>query len=325
MGLRLITRLGVLAVLAATLAACGTTVAIQARYPARYAEAADIRRIAVGGFGGYGGAEFQAVLQAELYSATFDGRPYFTVLATGGPLDSGAAAAFGRSQGAQGVVFGMVGTDFDTQTYQGSEQRCVEWKDKECKKYRSFPIPCWRRNAVLMVTPTLVDAATGRVLYTTQKRASRSVSWCANETPPSGGDIDLVSGAQREIAGEIRRDIAPYNTTLDASLKTRGDGLPADLKTQFAAAVKAASSGDMGQACGAWSDIDRAAPGNLDTVYDLGVCAESNADFERALILYRKAQALSPTPDKTIAASIARAEDLKAAAAALKRTRSGRR
>ncbi|WP_304177785.1 hypothetical protein [Phenylobacterium aquaticum] len=306
------------------LTGCATTVSISARFPARYADTADIRRIAVGGFNGFGGPEFQSALQAELFAATFDGQPYFTVVAAGGPLDPTGAGAYGRSVGAQGVIYGSVSTDFNTSNYQGSEDRCVEWKDKKCKKYRSFPIPCWRRTADLMVTPSLVNVATGRIVYSAQKRASRSASWCANQTP-SGSDLELVSGAQREILDDIRRDIAPFNTTLDATLKTRGDGLSAELKSQFAAAVKAASAGNMGQACDGWTAVNKASPRNLDTVYDLGVCAESGGDYAGALVLYRQAQGLATAPDKDIAASIARADQLAAARAALAKTKAGKR
>jgi len=307
------------------IAGCATTVAISARFPARYADTADIRRIAVGGFNGYGGEEFQAALQAELFAATFDGRPYFTIVATGGPPDTAGASAYGREMGAQGVIFGTVSTDFSTSDYQGSEDRCVEWNEKKnCKKYRSFPIHCWRRNVDLVVTPSLANIAAGRVVYSSQKHASRSASWCANQSP-SGSDLELVTSAQREILGEIRRDIAPYNTTLDATLKTRGDGLPTAIKPQFTAAVKAASGGDMGQACDAWTAINKASPRNLDTVYDLGVCAESEGDYTGALALYRQAQGLATAPDKEISASITRANELAAARAALAKTKAGKR
>lgn len=298
-------------------AGCATTVAISARFPARYAETANIRKIAVAGFDGYGGPEFQAALRNELYSAQFDGQTWFTVVAGGGPSDASAAGPYGRSVGAQGVILGTVGTDFRTDQYEGSEQRCVQWEGDKCKKYRSFPIPCWRRNVDLMVTPTLVNVATGRVVYSAQKRAHREKSWCANETP-SGSDMDLAADAQREITADIRRDIAPYNTMLSATLKTKGEGLAPDLKTRFTAAVKAASGGDMGGACEAWSAIDKAQPGNLDVTYDLGVCAESAGDYGRALSQYRKAQGLAPA-DREIGASITRATDLLNAENALKK------
>ncbi len=318
MGLRLIGRLAVCAGLMMVLSACATTVDISARFPARYAETANIRNIAVADFDGYGGREFQSALQAELFAATFDGRPYFNVVATGGPSNPGAAAGYGRSVGAQGVILGTVGTDFNTSSYQGSESRCVRWDGDKCKEYKSFPIPCWRRNVDLIVTPSLVSVASGRVVYSAQKRASRNTSWCGNESP-STGDLAMVTDAQRDILGDIRRDIAPYNTTLSATLKTKGVGLSDVLKAQFTAAAKAASSGDMGAACQAWTSINGAQPGNLDTVYDLGVCAESAGDYGKALSLYRQAQRLAPAPDNAVNESLARAQNLADAKAALAR------
>lgn len=300
------------------LSACATTVDISARFPPRYAETANIRNIAVADFDGYGGREFQSALQAELFSATFDGRPYFNVVATGGPSNPSAAAGYGRSVGAQGVILSTVGTDFNTSSYQGSESRCVRWEGDKCKEYKSFPIPCWRRNVDLIVTPSLVSVASGRVVYSAQKRASRNTSWCGNESP-STGDLAMVTDAQRDILGDIRRDIAPYNTTLSATLKTKSVGLSDALKPQFTAAAKAASSGDMGSACQAWTSINAAQPGNLDTVYDLGVCAESAGDYGKALTLYRQAQRLALAPDNAVNESLARAQNLADAKAALAR------
>ncbi len=300
------------------LAGCATTVDISARFPARYPETSEIRRIAVAGFEGYGGPEFQAALQAELFSATFDGRPHFTVVATGGPRDPGAATLYGRSVGAQGVIYGTVDTDFYTASYEGSESRCVRWDGDKCKEYKFFPVPCWRRSVDLMVTPSLVSVANGRVVYSSQKRARRETSWC-DPQPPSTGDLSLVTQAQRQILADIRRDIAPYNTTLDATLKTKGVGLSPEIKPSFTAAVTAASRGDMGEACRLWGEVNVAAAGNLETIYNLGVCAESRGDFVRALTLYRQALSLAPAPDRTIVASITRAEDLQEAKAALAR------
>lgn len=316
--MRLMSRLAVCVGLMMVLSACATTVDISARFPARYAATTNIRTIAVAGFDGYGGREFQAALQAELFAAAFDGRPYFTVVATGGPSNPGAAPGYGRSVGAQGVILGTVGADFNTSSYEGSESRCVRWDGDKCKEYKSFPIPCWRRNVDLMVTPSLVSVASGQVVYSAQKRASRNTSWCGNQAP-STGDLALVTDAQREILDDIRRDIAPYNTTLSATLKTKGVGLSEALKPQFTAAAKAASSGDMATACQTWSSINAAQPGNLDTVYDLGVCAESAGDYGKALALYGQAQRLAPARDTAINESLVRAQNLADAKAALAR------
>lgn len=302
--------LGTLACAMLLLAAgCATTVAISARFPARYAETTDIRRVAIAGFGGFGGNEFGSALQAELVSATFDGKPYFTVVATGGPNDPGRASGYGRSVGAQGVILGTISTDFNTQTYQGSESRCVLREDNKCKKYQSFAIACWRRSVDVVVVPRLVKVANGQLIYSSQKTARKNTSWCQGQSQ-STSDLSLVTAAHRDILGEIRRDIAPYNAVLSATLKTKGEGLSKEIKPQFASAVKAATDGAMGEACRIWGEVNTASPNNVDTVYDLGVCAESEGAYAKALGLYRQAQSLGTASDRDVVASIARAQNL---------------
>jgi hypothetical protein len=300
------------AALLLVLAGCATTVAISARFPARYGETTDIRRVAIGGFGGYGGDAFGSALQAELVSATFDGQSYFTVveLSNRDPnIDPGRAAAFGRSMGAQGVILGTVNTQFNTENYQGSESRCVRREGDKCKEYKSFPIPCWRRTVDVVAVPRLVKISTGQIVYSTTKAANRRTAWCAGQSQ-SVSDLSLVTEATAVLVADIRRDIGPYNAVLSATLKTKADGLPKEMAPQFAAAVKLASNGQVGEACRQWETINTAAPNTMAVVYDLGVCAESVGDYVKALALYRQAQGLAAAGDRDVAASTARAQNL---------------
>jgi hypothetical protein len=297
---------------AALCAACATTVAISGRFPARFPETNNIRRIAVARFEGPGGADFTGALTAQLVGATFDGQRYFTIVGvTEAPvnLDGPRASAFGRAAKADGVLFGAINVVANTEAYQGSEIRCVLQDDKKCRQYRAFAINCWRRTIQLSATPRLVRTSSGQLVYSSQKAAGREIKWCEGGSP-SAADEALAASARDQIIEDIRRDIGPYNAVLNATLKMAGDGLAGDQKGRFAAATKAATNGDMAEACRIWEQVNAATANNLPTVYDLGVCAESSGAFGKALGLYRQAQGLSKSADPAIRDSIARTEQL---------------
>lgn len=305
------------------IAGCATTVDIPARIPASNAEAASLRNIAVADFYGPDGDRFAYELEAALASATFDARPYFTLTDSGQRNNADTAqraAAYGRRIGAQGVYFGQIMTaDMRRSHFETSEKRCVEWdKDKKCTRKAAFPVFCVRQSYDLTVLPSLVRVADGRVVYASHKDASASTSWCEGEAR-SLSDDDLVESAMADVLADIRTEIAPYNTVLHAEVNEHHDGLPPDNAARFDAAVQSVRKGDIREACRLWDEIDQANPGHAATVYNLGVCAETRGDYNKALTQYDRARTLTPTADSTIAEAISRATRLREARRVLRK------
>ncbi len=299
---------------AAILAGCATTVQVSARFPARNPSAAELRKIAVSDFEGPDGANFASALEATLASAQFDGAQYFTMVDSGhrgGRAEARAAAAYGRSVGAQGVFFGQVETEnMHNEGFQGLQSQCaLNDANGNCKKYALVQVPCVKRVLEMAVIPTLVNVSNAQVVYSSRKGATSDASWCQGENPPLSDD-QMVAAARNTILNDIRLDVAPYNATLRATLKESNDGLPEDAAKQFDAAVASAKKNDMGEACRVWGEVDKISPNHPWTVYDLGVCAESNGNYASALTLYQRARTLSPKADNDIAASVARAQQL---------------
>jgi hypothetical protein len=121
------------------------------------------------------------------------------------------------------------------------------------------------------------------------------------------------------ILAEIRPDVAPYNTVLQATVSEKTDGLLEADASRFKAAVKMADTGNIGEACRGWEDLKRDHPSHPWTVYNVGICAEANGDFDNALSLYEEASRLTSKPDGDITESIARARNLIAARQELRR------
>lgn len=313
--------LGVMALV--VLAGCSTTVAVQARFPANNPDAAPLRKVAVADFEGPEGDGFAYAVENMLATAMFDGQRYFTLMDSGHRgvgADGVAAAEYGRKVGADGIYYGrMQAAYFDDFPWEDRQTRCVEKDDKgKCIKKREFTRPCMRRVFHMEVYPSLVNVRTGRVVYSARKDAGAETSWCRGDVQPISDDA-MIDGAIYTIVGQIRPDIAPYNTVLQATVIEKHDGLSEGDAKAFDAAVKAAGKGDLSTACRSWDEIRRTNPNHPWTIYNIGVCAEANGDFSGALAHYRQAQSLAGKPISDITESINRASDLIAAREELRR------
>lgn len=312
------------AVLLLLLCGCSTTVAVQARFPANNAAAATLRKVAVADFYGPEGDHFAYAMENMLGSAEFDHQRYFTLMDSGrrgAGADGVSAARYGRSIGADGVFYGqMQSAYFNNYPWEDRESRCVK-KDEngKCIKKDVFVRPCLRRAFTMEVYPSLVNVRTGQVVYSSRKSAGSETSWCRGDMQPIDDDT-MIDGAINTIVNQIRPDIAPYNTVLQATIIEKTDGLSeADAKT-FTAAVKAADKGDLSTACRSWDELRRTYPNHPWTIYNIGVCAEANGDFNGALSHYEQARSLAGQPNSDVAESIDRVRNLIAARDALRAT-----
>jgi hypothetical protein len=309
------------AVLVLGLCGCATTVQVPARFPANDPEAAALRRVAVAAFDGPEGDHFSYALEAMLVNADFDGRLYFTLVGSGArDVRPDQTLAFGRAVGADGVYSGLMqAADFDNYPWEDREKRCVEKdKDGKCLRKEIFVRPCLRRTFHMEVFPSLTNVRSGKVVYSARKMAGAETSWCRGDIQPIS-DEQMIDGAIASILGQIRPDIAPYNTILKATVIEKKDGLSEADGKLFDAAVKAAGKGDLSTACHTWDGLLAANPSHPWTIYNTGVCAEANGDFAGALGRYEKAQSLTPKPDGDVSESIARARNLIAAQKELRR------
>jgi hypothetical protein len=312
-----------LSAVALFLAGCGTTVAVQARFPANNPDAALLRKVAVADFDGPGGDIFAYSFESMVGSANFDGVRYFTLVDSGSRghgSEARYAADYGRSVGADGVYFGRMETgNFDNFPFDREDTRCVE-KNQEgkCVRRERFYTPCKRRTFHTVVLPALVNVRNGRVVYSARKEANAETSWCRGEGQPISDD-SMAEGAVNRILADIRQDIAPYNTVLQATVIEKKDGLSETDGKSFDAAVKSAGKGDLSEACRLWGDINRANPNHPWTIYNLGVCSEANGDFAGALSRYENARTLAPAANRDVAESIGRVRNLIAAQQELRR------
>lgn len=312
---------GLALICALPLGGCSTTVAVKARFPANVPEVSQLRTVAVAGFDGPEGDYFAYALEGMIATAEFDGRRYFTLVGSGArDVPPGDAVPYGRSVGAEAVYSGMLrSANFENYPYEERESRCRE-KDEngKCVKRETIITPCLRREFHMEVFVSLAETRSGRVVYSARKSGDTSANWCRGQIQPYS-DGEMMDGVLNRILAEIRPDVAPYNTVLQATVSEKTDGLSEADASRFKAAVKMADAGNIGEACRGWEELKRDHQNHPWTVYNVGICAEANGDFDHALALYDEANRLTSKPDSDITEAIARARNLIAARQELRR------
>ena len=297
-------------------ASCAPTqVAINARFPANFPEAAEMRRIAVAGFDGRGGSRMMTAIRSELTSATFDGERHFTV------VDGRGATSVEEPQG---VLSGSASIDRSQQNFVEGRRECVARdKDNKCVRHRDYNVSCTRLTIRVTASPVLTRLSDSSIIYAEQKSAERNARWCQDQQRRSTDDA-MIDSAVASIATIIRRDIAPYNSVLNATIKESADGLPRPLATQFSSAVAAAKASNVTGACDMWRAVDTANPGHVWTTFNLGICAEATGDFPGALSRYQRSRELGGASDRAVSDAITRVSRLMGAEQQLVAEEAGR-
>jgi len=279
-----------------------TQVAINARLPANFPEAAELRRIAVAPFEGNGGADFTGAMRAEIVAATFDGQRHFTLIE--GPASTSAAAA--RQANAQGLLTGSVFIDRSRNNFREGRRECsARNNDNQCVRWHEYEVNCTAETVSALVSPNLLRASDGASVYASQKRGERTSRWCTDRQRNTT-DEAMIAAILANIATEVRRDIAPYNSVLNATVIETSDGLSRPLAAQFDLAVDAAKASNVAAACESWRAIDAAQPNHTWTIYNLGICAEAQGDYVNAQAHYQRASQLGGASNRQVVASMQR-------------------
>jgi hypothetical protein len=294
------------AVLLAGIAAQGVALSTKAnlRFPARYPAVANARKIAVTGFSGTGGANFASQLESELGSARFDGAPVFTIVDENIQISRGtatAAALYGRSVGANVVIFGSVLTTFHDDKTASTQSTCVEKFERQCVRTQTSEFDCFRRTAEVIANPKAVSVVTRALVYTAQRNSATTTTWCTGQTQPDS-DNALIAAAWRNIIIEIHKDLAPYNQEVKVTVldETAGIGRP-DLE-QFKLAKKALKAGNIPGACQLWAELRGRNAQASSLAYNLGVCAELDQKYATASEMFSEALRLNPASKDAVAA-----------------------
>lgn len=310
------------------LSACATKqVAVQARFPAAYPSAAELDRISVLDFQGRDGPAFASQLTAELKAANLDGQLIFSVTSqevikagssirsTAGAQNLSAAMKYGQSLGVQGVYYGNVNpVTVNSRNWQEERTKCLEYKSfMNCKKEQKTRVTCHEQVATYTVQPSLVDIRTGSIVYTESISSEVKNKYCGDSGRKYSTE-ELTAYLRADAAKKVRRKVAPYNGAFNVSLKDETDGLSPAAEEKFKGALAFSDAGQMDRACAIWQELSVTSPEsnkNISLLYNLGVCAEVVADYDRAIELYSTADSMLTAPDAVISTARDRALKLK--------------
>lgn len=274
---------GIAAVLLSATGARAEIVEITGEFPAAYREASFLESVHVGRLGGQDGPALALAIERALTNTQF-------------AVIGGRA---GRDT-AEGELSGVVTTGVDESRYSKKEKKCVEKDaDKKCIREEQVDVPCRRRVINLTADLRLVRNGDGRILYSRAYPFRDEISWCEGGSP--GRTIeDTVSGAIRNVAQGVRSDIAPSVETYRIRLRESTKGMDKDMAKAFKALIKS-SQRNLADACGQWTAMNQAAPGNPSLTYNLGLCAEQRGDYQAALALFQDASRAGASEGRTSA------------------------
>ncbi|MEO1406377.1 MAG: hypothetical protein AAFV54_07780 [Pseudomonadota bacterium] len=303
-------------------------------------DAATYRTVAVDRFRGPLGDWYADEFQAMLQSAAFNGAPWFQV-----GIFSGQSNVEGVYDGALDVGYPYVSERYYT------DSQCVKREEvdgeKKCVKKVDIEYVCLRYSVDVSVRPRLIDKTDGTIIHQSEYLGSDSEEECfetgyvqyrirrgsddpgrgkfryayedyGNPGYRLGGDyiIDrITASALRQTLWQARRDIAPYNQDVRATILTEAQDFEVRADPRFESAVAAVRNSDPGTACGLFTELAARYPSAPAVLHNLGACAEALGDKDRAQTLYAEAAAgfrtLGIEPTDRVLSALQRISSLK--------------
>lgn len=297
---------------ALALASCAPTLGVQGKFtPQSGLPIGAYRTIAVVPFDGFGGASVARELEARLASATFEGKPYFRIVpAPPEALDDVEAASLGRRLGVDAVLTGTVRAFSSNRPFYEYRDECAQTNDQgKCIRYVRVQVDCWEADADVTVSPRLIDARSGQIVYAQVKRGSARDRGCEGSSGYAA-ESRLVAQAREEAIRDIRFDLAPFERRIDVSLKDSTDGLTPDQKSAFNQGMDFAKAENVVRACEIWRGLQAQGANTLPLAFNIGVCAEVAGDFEGALKIYENLQRGLAKPDDGVEEALKRVRGL---------------
>lgn len=274
--------------------ASGEVLAVSGIYPARNDAAAPLERIAIGSFGGRDGEVLSFAIEDRLRGVTVDGSPWFRVLPEGGDADA--------------VLRGMASLEWTDSRVKQKREVCVEENgDGKCQRKEYRDVECTAYSYRLMPRLRLV-AMNGDLIHSDDAPEYDSVTQCPGDRYTRSRK-DIARDLAGRIAVRVRLDLAPEQRIDNVRVLEKRDGLSKEDGLRFKSALKLTKS-DPAAACRAWQQIADTNPGQVSTLFNLALCAESSGDDREARSRYEALlrQAAVPQAEARLDAIGARAQ-----------------
>lgn len=322
-------------------------VVTQVTLPAKSSNAGKVQRIAVAPFDGESSEMLGAQVEAMLNNTIINDKPYYTVvdrahlkrqldeqnLSLSDVADPATAARIGKMVGVEGLLAGAVTQDINDSDYIEKRRECVaENNDGDCVRYVVRKYQCTKRTASLKFVPKLIDVETSKVVFSRTLRGKSVDKACPNLEPDAAsalaaaltgketvdqvltGESELLDVAANQVVSQLRIWVAPSEATVQIALKKADDVVSdnTDLQETYESAYKFAEAGRMDRACELWKDsYEIARDSSVAVLYSMGVCAEVNGNYSKAMKYYGQADKALMEPDDKVNSALSRVKKRK--------------
>lgn len=265
------------------------TLSVNGIYPAGNDAAAELNTIAVEPFGGVDGPTLSLELEDRLRNVSIEGEPYFQIL----PSSLAASADNEVDAVLRGTVTTLTSNE---RSYPRKDKKCVARNEKKkCIERVEVEIPC--RVLSVYVEPRLrLIGIEGELIHSENPSLEQEERYCRGDDKPIP-DL-IVEKALSDFVRSIRFEFAPVQRTEGIRLLEARNGMNGEPRKAFRDAIKLTKSDPL-QACLNFKALQEPIGEHVSLLYNLGLCAESDGDFDTASSFYDRA--LVADPKKSVA------------------------
>ena len=303
------------------------TTSVRMLVPAEHHEVTEFRTISVLPFQGRNGERVANELECELVSLYFNNQPFFTVvervrmqhalneleLGQTGLIDAQSVVEVGNMIGAEAIYTGsIISARVDQEYYTETRKECVQRKNpdkaySECLRWQENSIECTKKIATFHLSPKIIVVESGHVVYAKNIRKVAEDSQCDDSATAISPNRGLIQQARTAAFKGFIKDVAPTYVDQELTMMNAVDGLNQAAVTRLKSGLSFAQEQRMGRACQLWNEaVQLNGRATLSLLYNLGVCAETQSDYMRALGYYNQADQKLAKPNDTVSEALRR-------------------
>lgn len=315
--------------------------------PAKQPNMTNAKRLGIAPLAGDRQGRYTARLQAFIGNINVQGAPYFTLvdidrdtimreqrLSDTALFDAKTAVELGRLVAADTILSGAVKPPKYKKARSVEERsKCVKGEKSKygdtyikCEEYDSYVVVCATQTSRFGVTLRATNVATGTVAFIQDYADEARHHYCIDNGVERNKDA-LADEAIAKVLETVRMDIAPYPVRftiqfLDYDAKSGLGGKSvffesnAKAKAAFESGLKLAEKNQAGLACEQFRKTAGLFNGSPAIFHNLGVCAELDGNFDKAIAFYEQSALVAPTPIDVTLDALGRAKRNKSTSAA---------
>lgn len=281
---------------------CAVKVNTKVTMPANEAAVLKYRTVAVLPFKDRQGKDYTSKIEAVVVSPKENGKSIFTTVDRENMdkimkeqrfqmslADPDSMVEMGKLLGVEAMWTGSADSSYSESSYTEERTKCSG--KNSCS---SYTVSCIKKSASVELTPKLISTSTGKIVYSNRISEQASAGMCS-DTSRQVTKNELESQALEKVLASFRRDIAPYEQDVNLELMKDTEGISdQDSKKLFEDGVGFAKDARLERACDAWNKVSEKNPNAIAAVYNRALCLEVKGDYESALKVLEKLEALVP-------------------------------